>query len=228
MNCKNLFVTSVAVLAAVAGSIAFAQPSKDTKPAKPVAPAPADHKAPAGPHGDMQLPPGWTSEDMQACMASGVVGEQHANLAKGVGTWNGKCEMWMAANTPGMKSECVTICTSIMDGRFVQIDNKGNMPMGPFHGQGVNGFDNVSQKYVSTWISNMGTGIMVGTGDMTKDGKSITWNYSYNCPITKKAAVMREVESFTSDTTMTLEIFMNDPKTGKEFKHMKIDFTKKS
>jgi hypothetical protein len=113
-----------------------------------------------------------------------------------------------------------------MDGRFVQVDHTGDMGGMAFHGVGVNGFDNVSGKFVSTWIDNMGTGIMIGSGELSKDGKTMTWSFTYNCPITKKPAVMREVETFNSDTSMTMEMYGNDPKSGKEFKMMKIDFTK--
>lgn len=212
MNRKSIF--SVAALALIAGSLAIAQTAKDPKDGKGAAP-------------EMQLPPGWTTEDMMACQKAGTPGEQHANMAKGVGTWNGKCEMWMAPGTPSMKNDCVCVVTSLMDGRYVQVDNKGEMPgMGMFHGMGINGFDNVSGKYVSTWIDNMGTGIMNGTGELSKDGKVMTWNYTYNCPITKKPAILREVETHADANTMKLEMFGNDPKTGKEFKMMQIDFTR--
>jgi len=214
MSRKQVFgVMGVSALALIAGSIAIAQPGKDAKDAKGAPP-------------EMQLPPGWTSEDMQACMQAGIPGEQHAMMSKSVGTWNGKCEMWMAPGMPGSKSECKSVVTSLMDGRFVQIDNKGEMMGQPFHGMGVNGFDNVSGKYVSTWIDNMGTGIMNGTGELSKDGKVMTWNYTYNCPLTKKPSIMREVETHSGPDAFRLEMFTNDPKSGKEYKMMQIDFTR--
>lgn len=219
MCCKNIVLSSVVILAAIAGSIAIAQNAQPGHDSKHQAPAAA---APEG----MQLPPGWTSDDMKACELAGTPGKEHELLARGVGTWNGKCEMWMAAGMPGMKSECVSVVSKVFDGRYIQVDNTGDMMGMPFHGIGVNGFDNVSQKFVSTWIDNMGTGIMTGTGVMGEGNKTMTWNYTYNCPITKKPAVMREVDTFNEDGTMTLEMFGADPKTGKEFKMMRIDFTK--
>lgn len=228
MNSKKLVLSSVVALAAIAGSIALAQPSKEPKsttPAKITQPA---KKAMEGMPEGMQLPPGWTSEDMQACMVAGTPGEHHKAMMKSVGTWDGKNEFWMAPGMPGMKSESVTEITSLMDGRYVQIDSKGEMPgMGAFHGLGVSGYDNVSGKYVSTWIDNMGTGIMTGTGEMSADGKTLTTTYTFNCPINKKPAIMREVQTFNSDTSMTLEMFGNDPKSGKEFKMMRMEYTKR-
>ena len=128
-----------------------------------------------------------------------------------------------------VKSECVSTITPMMDGRFVKCEIKGDMPgMGPFEGFGIYGFDNVSQKFVSSWIDNQGTGMMTGTGELSDDGKVMTWKFDFNCPLTKKASVMREVETVTGPNTKRFEMFGPDPKTGKEMKMMTIDFTKKS
>lgn len=183
-----------------------------------------------GSHGageDMKLPPGWSMEDMQACMAAGTPGKMHEHLMQGVGVWKGKNTMWMAPDTEPMTSECTSTVTSAMDGRYTKCEMEGEMPgMGMYHGLGFNGFDNVSQKFVSTWIDNHGSGIMQGTGELSSDGKTLTWKYTYNCPIRKKPATMREVHRITGDNTMTLEMFGDDPKTGKEFKMMEIELTR--
>jgi len=134
----------------------------------------------------------------------------------------------MAPDTEPMTTECTSTITALMDGRYTKCDLAGDMPgMGPFNGMGITGYDNVSQKFVGTWIDNHGTGIMQGTGELSADGKTMTWNYTYNCPMTKKPAVMRQVETMTGAKTMTMEMFANDPKSGKEFKMLRIEFTKK-
>lgn len=217
LNRRNVFTPlclSVAGIAAVAGLLAFTEPAKDMKPAG---------------QPEMQLPPGWTPEDMQACMVAGTPGPMHEHLAKGVGVWNGKNTMWMAPGMDPIKSESVSTVKSAMDGRYFKCEMVGDMPgMGPFNGFGLAGFDNVSQKFVSTWIDNMSTGIMNGTGELSSDGKVLTWTFSYNCPINKKPTVMREIETITGPNTKTLEMWSTDPKSGKEFKMMQIDFTKQS
>lgn len=208
------FCITIVGLAAVAGSLAFTDPVSTLKQAG---------------QPEMKLPPGWTPEDMQACMIAGTPGEMHAHLANGVGVWQGKNQMWMAPGMEPMKSECVSTVTSAMDGRFAKCEMAGDMPgMGPFSGFGIYGFDNVSQKFVSTWIDNQSTGIMNGTGELSADGKTITWNYTMNCPITKKPTVMREIETITGPNSKTLEMWGVDPKSGKEFKMMFIEFTKTS
>jgi len=229
MNCKSLF--AVVGLAAIAGSIAFAQPAKESKPApaQPTKPAAPAAKPSGQPEAGM---PGMTEQqmkDMQACMEAGTPGKEHAELAKCVGTWAGKTKMWMAPEaTEPMTSECTQTCASIMDGRFIKIEVKGDMGGMPFNGFGITGFDNVSKKYTSSWIDNMGSGIMQGTGVASEGGKVITFTYNYNCPITKKPATMREVHTHTSPDAYTLAMFGADPHSGKEFKMMEIAFTRKS
>jgi hypothetical protein len=199
----------------VAGTFAVAQQAE--KPATP-------------PVGEMKLPPGWTPEDMQACMRAGTPGEMHDFLKKQAGTWTGKTHMWMGPDaTEPAVSDCTSTITVLMDGRFTQCELKGEMPgMGPYTGLGITGYDNVSQRFVGNWIDNHGSGIMNGVGELSGDGKVLTWTYTYNCPINKKPAIMRQVETYTSESAMTLESFCTDPKSGKEYKCMKIEFTRKS
>lgn len=191
-----------------------------------IADAPQDAKATAQP--DFKLPPGWTAADMQACVAAGTPGKMHELLAKGIGQWQAKTTMWMAPGFEPMTSEGASTVSAMMDGRFIKVEMTGEMPgMGPYNGLGVYGFDNVSQKFVSTWIDNHGTGIMQGTGELSADGKTTTWKYTGNCPITKQPVVMREIETITGPDSKTLEMFGPEPKTGKEYKVMRIELTRK-
>ena len=218
MNCRNLCATvcvgAVAGLVTAAASLSMAQPPKETKPAGVP---------------EMKLPPGWTEADMMACVAAGTPGSMHEHLAKSVGVWQGRQTMWMAPDTEPSKSECTTTIAAIMDGRFTSGEMAGDIPgMGPFKGHGITGFDNVTQQFVSSWIDNHGTGIMQGTGELSPDGKTMTWKFTYNCTVTKKPAVMRQIERMTGNNQMEFEIFAADPKSGKEYKMLHIDYVKKS
>jgi hypothetical protein len=177
---------------------------------------------------EAKLPPGWTEQDMEACMLAGTPGKMHEELAKSVGVWHGQNTMWMAPGADPMSSECTVTVTSIMDGRYTKYDWEGEMPgMGLFHGVGIYGYDNVSKKFVSTWIDNHGTGIMNGVGERSPDGKTTTWQYTYNCPITQKPALLQEIETITGPDRKTYEMFGTDPKSGKEYKMMKVELTRK-
>jgi len=216
MKRKNLYApiaVAMVGLAAIVGSIAIAADTKDTT---------------AAGQGEFKLPPGWTEKDMQACMLAGTPGDMHKHLAECVGEWEAKTTMWMAPGAEAMQSEGTSTVTSIMDGRFIKCEMDGEMPgMGPYHGVGIYGFDNVSEEFVSTWIDNHSTGIMTGKGEQSDGGKTMTWNYTANCPITKKPVTIREVETITGPDSRTLDMFGKEPKSGEEFKMMSIKLTRK-
>jgi Protein of unknown function (DUF1579) len=177
----------------------------------------------------MKLPPGWTEADMKTLMAAMTPGPMQQKMSRGVGHWAGKFTQWMAPDTEPMTTPCTCTLTSVMEGRFVKNEFACDMPgMGPFQGLGFYGYDNVAQKPVATWLDSMATGIMNGDGTFSSDGNTLTWNYHTMCPLTKKAEIMREVEKYTSDNSMTIDMYGNDPKSGKEFHMMHIDLTRQS
>ena len=217
------FAAAALGLGTVLGSFALAEQPKAADSAQPAAAAAPGDKS------EMKLPPGWTAADMQACAMAATPGEQHKQLAADAGTWQGKNKMYMPGVSEAMTSESTTTVTPIMDGRFIQVEVKGEMPgMGPYHGLGIYGYDNVAQKYTGTWLDSMGTGMAQGEGKLSPDGKTMTWTYTYHCPIAKKAVTMRQVEKSTGADTKTMEMFGADPKTGKEFKMMTVELTRKA
>jgi hypothetical protein len=217
---KTRSVLVIVGLAAVTATIAFAQTPRD----KPTSTPPGKDAAPAG---QPQLPPGWTEADAQACAEAATPGPMHAHLAEGVGVWRGKTQMWMGPGAEPASSECTSTVTPMMDGRYIKCEMSGDMPgMGPFNGFGLFAYDNVAQEFQTTWIDNCGTGIATGAGERSSDGKTMTWTYTYNCPVTKKPTTMREIERITGKDSKTLEMYGIDPKTGKEFKMMEIALTR--
>lgn len=220
------------VAATVVGSLAFAQSERDRKPSAPpsgTSPGkPAGTSAPAGGAADFPLPPGWTAADMEACVAAGTPGAMQKHLTDGVGVWHGATTMWMGPGGPPTESTCTLTTTSMMDGRYVRSEMEGEMPgMGAFEGFGIYAFDNVSQKFQMNWIDNQSTGIMTGTGELSSDGKTMSWTCSFSCPVTTRPTVLREIERITGPDSRTLEMFGTDPKSGKEWKMMEIKLTRK-
>lgn len=176
----------------------------------------------------MKLPAGWTMDDMKACILAATPGKMQELLAKDAGEWEGKSTMWMGPDSEPITSDCTSTVTPIMDGRYIKVEMKGDMPgLGPYHGGGVYGFDNVAKKFVACWIDNHSTGIMNGEGELSSDGKSITWTNKFYCPITKKQHTMTEVDTNTGPNTKVLEMSGDDPKTGKHYKMMRIELTRK-
>lgn len=177
--------------------------------------------------GEMQLPPGWTMEDMQAMMVAGAPGEMHERLRQDIGDWRSKSQMWMQPGAEPLVCEGTATVKPLMGGRFVQVEMKGEMPgMGQFSGVGIYGYDNVKQKFVSCWFDDHSTGIMNGTGEISEDGKTITWTYDGICPITRKPIQVKDVETVTGPNTKVIESFAPDRKTGEVYKMMRIELTK--
>jgi Protein of unknown function (DUF1579) len=217
MRIRKLLVAAIVVgvgLAAAVTSLAIAESSR---------------QAPAAGQPEAKLPPGWTAEDMKTYMEAATPGKMQERLAKDAGVWICKNTMWMAPDTDPIMSEGKSTITTMMDGRFTKCEMEGEMPgMGPYHGFAIYGYDNVSKEFVCTWVDNMGTGFANGVGELSEDGKKLTWKFTANCPIRKKPVVMREIETVTGPNTKTLDMFGTDPKSGREFQMMRIELTKKS
>ena len=224
-------------LVTLSAAVAVAQTTKDnTKPTKPTTPTPPSHANNAKNQAMPEMPPpppGWTQEEWvachMACMEAGTPGDNHTFLSKGVGTWKGTTKMWMAPGTEPIPGECTTVITSVLGGRFTkaEVTSTCEMMPGEFNGVGTYGFDNTTNTFQSTWMDNMSTTTMCGTGQLSSDKKTMTWAYNFTCPYTKKQMTMREVETFVSDNEVKIEFFMPDIKTGKEFKMMEINSTRK-
>jgi hypothetical protein len=167
----------------------------------------------------------------KAMMEAGTPGAMHKELMSHAGTWDGKVKMWMAPGAPAEESTCTTVNTTMMDGRFLRGETRGNMLMGgqtmPFEGFGVYGYNNTTGNFESTWCDNMGTMQMNFTGKMSPDHKKVTWESHFFCPIMKKTTWMREVETMNGPDSMTLEMYGPDMQTGKEMKMMEIQYTRK-
>ena len=118
-------------------------------------------------------------------MEMGQPGENHKLLAGLVGTWNYKVKFWMAPGAPPTESVGTAVRKPLMGGRYFVLDTTGKFQMpGPdgkmqsidFKGMEVDGFDNVKKKFVSSWIDNMGTSILMSEG--TYDPSTKTFTYS--------------------------------------------------
>lgn len=156
-----------------------------------------------------------------------TVGEQHKMLAKTAGTWTGDVTMWMGDGAPPMKSTSTSVTKTIYGGLYQQTNHSGDMMGMPFEGSSTMGYDNMKKEFFSTWIDNMGSGIMVMTGQWDEATKKLTLTGNTRC-MNGQDATMREVFTMTDDNNQLLEMYGPDPKTGKEYKNMEIKYTRKN
>lgn len=139
-------------------------------------------------------------EEMAAWMATANPGEQHAALARSVGSWKAKTSFLMDPTAPPVEAEGTMTCEWVLGGRFVKADFHVDDMMGmPFDGLSYVGYDNIKQEYVSTWMDTFGTGIMMMTG--THDGDTATMGGTFMSPMGEET--MKIVTEWTDDDHFT-------------------------
>jgi hypothetical protein len=170
--------------------------------------------------------PAMGGPEMEAMMKAMTPGEPHKHLAKMAGDWTFTNKMWMDPGQPPMESSGTMHGETILGGRYVQTVWKGDMMGMPFEGHGTDGYDNVAQKYVSSWIDNMGTGIMYSTGTCDAASQKCESKGTMMDPMTGKESYMRSVISWTGSDSFVTQMYGPDP-SGKEFQWMEISVKRK-
>lgn len=170
-------------------------------------------------------PPMDSAAMAQAWQAYMTPGDVHAMLAKSNGTWEGDVTVWMDPTKPPMKSKSTAVNKMIFGGKYQQSNHTGNMMGMPFEGMSLLAFDNAKKVLISTWIDNMGTGMMIMEG--TWDSTSHTANLKGKMvePTTGKDIDCREVFTMIDDNNQKLEMFCTQQ--GKEMKTMEILYKRK-
>ena len=154
-------------------------------------------------------------------------GEPHKLLAAKAGSWVGKVTMWQTPDAPPETSPATSEQKLIMDGRYLEDHTQGSFMGMPFAGHGITGYDNMKKKFVSTWIDNMGTGIMMSEG--TYDAATKTFTYMGEGPdvMTGKYKPMKGIEKMTGPDQWSMEM-LNQTADGKGWwKMMEIVYTRK-
>lgn len=153
-------------------------------------------------------------------------GEVHKMMAKWDGTWNGEVTMWMYPGAPEQKSTSTAVNKMVMNGLYQQSTHSGDMMGMPFNGMSTVGYDNHRKEFISTWIDNMGSGIMVLKGPWDEATKTITLKGRMVDPGTKGDMDVRETFKITDDNNQEMAMYVIMP-DGKEFNTMNIKYTRK-
>ena len=159
--------------------------------------------------------------------------EQHQLLAGLVGTWTYTMKFGSAPGTPlADAGRGTAVRTAMMGGRYFLLDVTGKMLMPDadgkvkdtdFKGMSLEGYDNVKQAFVSTWIDNMGTSIVFSEGTYDPATKSFTYLFEMEMlPGMKTKA--REVLKVTDADHHQLEWY--ETHGGQEVNTMEINYTR--
>lgn len=152
-------------------------------------------------------------------------GPQHQMLAKADGEWNYTMTAWMKPGAEPMKSTGTAVNKMILGGRYQESRATGTFMDQPFEGIGTLGYDNAKKMFVSTWVDNMGTGVMHLEGKWDDATKTITFTGNMLDPMTGKDCPVKETFQWMDDNTQKMEMYTTVD--GQEFKTMELTFTRK-
>jgi hypothetical protein len=174
-----------------------------------------------------------SAEDMQKMMALAQPNENHKLLGGLAGTWSYDVSMWMDPAAPPQKSKGTAVCKAMMDGRYYMTNVIGQMEMPgadgkmkkvTFKGMSLDGYDNVKKKFVSSWVDNMGTGIMMSEGTYDPSTKTFTYDSEVEM-MPGKTTKVRATTRMVDKDHHTFEWF--EDRGGQEVKTMEINYTRK-
>ncbi len=161
---------------------------------------------------------------MKAWTAYMTPGNEHMQLAKAVGDWKGSTKMWMDEGQEPMVMDSRVQCEMALGGRYLTARYTGQMMGMPFEGISTMGYDNAAKKYVSSWVDNMGTGLMYMEGRWRDDVKGIEIKGMAVDPMTGKEMKVRQIMMMKDANTQVIEMYMD--MNGKEMKSMEITLTR--
>jgi hypothetical protein len=216
---KQLSLTITALSLLTLFSCSNANKHEEAAPAK-------DTVAAATPAPEAETAPPMDSAAMAKAWENYMTpGDMHKWMASMDGKWEGEVSSWMAPDAPPTTSKVTCENKTIMGGRYQESVNKGNMMGMPFEGRGTMAYDNSKKKFISTWIDNMGTGIMTMEGTYDEASKTLNMSGKMTDPASGKDIDMREVVTMPDDKHQVMAMYCNQH--GKEFKTMEIKMTKK-
>lgn len=146
-------------------------------------------------------------------------GDMHKWMEKTNGNWDVEISHWMDPSAPPSKSNASYSQSSILGGRFVVGKFNGTAFEQPMHGMSTMGYDNAKKLFVSTWVDDLGTGIVYMTGTYDEKTKTLNLKGYQTDPMTGKDSNIREEMTVIDKDSYTMIMF-GDGFDGKEVKFM--------
>jgi hypothetical protein len=161
-------------------------------------------------------------EMMKAWQLYMTPGEVHQMIARSDGEWVGEVTHWMSPEDKPVSSKCNATNKMIMGGRYQQTEFKGEFMGMPFEGLGTLAYDNAKKVYITTWIDNMGTGLMVMEGTWNDKTKTINFAGTMVDPVSGKDTKATQRFQMLDDNTQLMEMFSPRPDGKGMFKTMEL------
>lgn len=153
-------------------------------------------------------------------------GDMHKWMADNSGKWEGEIKMWQDPSAAPTVTKGSAEFKMILDGRYQEGVHKSDFNGMPFEGRSTMAYDNAKKVFLSSWIDNMGTGIMMMEGKWDEATKTLTSEGKQVDPVTGKDMTIREICKFPDANTQTMEMYCTGA-DGKEMKTMEMTMTRK-
>lgn len=202
-------------------TICFISCKKEVKK-ETIAPAATDSIKTEEPRAEAPLD---SAAQMKAWQEYATPGNPHKLMADEVGIWNCDMTFWSEPNGKPEKATSTADIKMILGGRYQEANYKGTMMGQPFEGKSTLAYNNASKEYTTTFIDNMGTGMMVAVGKYDESTKSMELKGDMVNPVNGEKTPYREVYTIVDAKTRKMEMY--DVKNGTEYKSMEIVMTKK-
>ncbi|GKS59578.1 hypothetical protein YTPLAS18_31050 [Nitrospira sp.] len=164
-------------------------------------------------------------EMMEVWKKLGTPGEPHKLFATLEGSWTTTTKEWMEPGKPPAESTGTAENKMVLGDRFLRQEFNGHMMGQPFSGIGIDGYDNLTKKYVTVWMDTMGTGMFFMEGTASPDGRTITLTGSHPVPGGGRMQ-HRAIWKIIDENNSTFDMYGAHP-GQKEMKMMEIVYTRK-
>jgi hypothetical protein len=150
-------------------------------------------------------------------------GVAHERLERLTGKWQTVMKQWRGPGEPTVSYGIATYQT-ILRGRFVEEQLRMEMAGMPVEIRSLIGYDNIKQKYVASWASNMETHLINMEGVYDEAENTVTYTGRLVLPTGEELAV-RSVEREIDDDTRITETYLTMP-GDEERKNTEMTYTR--
>lgn len=151
-------------------------------------------------------------------------GEEHKRLAPFVGSWSATIKAWSSPDAPPAVFEGGAEFRWALGGRFVEQRFTASFAGKPFNGVGYLGYERPRKRFVSLWLDDASTEMMLRTGAM--DGKSFTASGENYEPALAAFAAVKETTTVVDANTLLFELWKTPP-GGKPRRELEIVYRRR-
>lgn len=156
----------------------------------------------------------------KAWMDFATPSDMHKWMAKSAGTWSSdSVAQWMDPAEPPTYNKASSVEKVIMNGLYMEGEFTSNMMGMPMTGKSLTGYDKAKKKFVTSWIDNMGSGIVRMEGTYDEASKTLNMKGKQSDPVSGGETDIRQEQKWIDDNTYTLTMYGtgHDGKTEQKF-----------